>query len=231
MLGIVIITYNITPDVFILQTEAIKKFCKDEYVVEVFDNSSDNNLSEGIKYHALRLGCEYTRTKASSVNSSDSHAWAANFAIDKIKKKYLRFLFLDHDCIPVKPFSVTDILWTKIMAGLGQGSPKTKTYFWPGCVMWKLVSDMVDFSPNTEHGLDTGGNLYKVVEKYTEENCVFFNEEYHQNPHYKGRYNTYAMINNGMFMHFINTSNWNKEKNNAERLNSLINIARSKAGL
>ena len=234
MLAIVVITYNIPADVFLLQTEAIKKFCKDKYELFVVDNSSKEEMSVDIRYHATRLGLNYIRTKASSVDSSDSHAWAANFIYKKLQKKYSFFLFLDHDCIPIKEFSVQKILGhgDKSIAGVGQG--KQKTYFWPGCVMWceeDMQNDLIDFSPNNTYGLDTGGELYRVVDLLGKDVCVFFDEAYCENPHFKGKYNNYALLNDGMFLHFINGSNWNKETNNTERINSLINVTRELSGL
>lgn len=231
MLGIFTVTYNIPVDVLLLQVEAIKKFCKDAlYKIIVCDNSSDDAASNNIKYHAERLGLRYFRTKATSYNSSDSHAWAANFIYQRYFGAFHYYLFLDHDCIPVKDFCVSEILKDKVIAGIGQA--KEKTYMWAGCLMFdqKKVG-AVDLSPNSEYGLDTGGNTYKVIEEFGEDKCSFFNEEYHQNPNYNGRYNSYAMINDGMFLHFINGSNWNNEPDNATRINSLINITREMAGL
>lgn len=234
MTGIIIITYNIPTEVFLLQIAAIRKFCKDKlFEIHVVDNSSKDDIADGINYHAKRLELSYVRTKASSVNGSDSHSWAANFIYERLTGGYENFLFIDHDCIPIREFSVEAIMQECIIAGVGQ--EKSKTYFWPGCVMWNESilgpTGLIDFSPNSEFGLDTGGNLYKVIDAYGVENCIFFNEIYCQNPNYKGRYNSYAMLNDEMFLHFINGSNWNKEKNNNERLNSLINIVKAKAGL
>lgn len=226
MTGIVIITYNIIADVFILQVEAIKKFCKDKHEIIVVDNSYKDDRSEAISYHATRLGCIYKKTKASSRDGSDSHAWAANYIYGQIEDKYRKFLFLDHDCIPVRPFSVEEILKKKHIAGIAQ--QKSKKYLWPGCLMFdaEAIPVDIDFSPNSEFGLDTGGNLYNAVEEVGDKNCVWFNEVPHQNPHFRGKYDYYNMINDDMFIHFVNGSNWNDEKRNAERINSLINITK-----
>lgn len=233
-LGVIVVVYNLFSEVFLLQMEALKKFCKDEFEVEVIDNSSDFDLAEQIKYHADLMGIGYTKTFANSQNGSDSHTWAANFAYQKFKHDFKEMLFIDHDVIPVMDFSVSDILnGGHVMAGLGQGAKKK--YMWAGMVMLsneRIDKSIVDFSTNQEFGLDTGGNLYKIIEKYGEENCIFFNESYHQNPYFKGvSYAHYAMINNSMFMHFVNGSAWNPVENNQERISSLINIAKEKTGL
>lgn len=224
--AIVIIIYNIPFDIFLLQIESIKKFCTDEdYEIEIIDNSTDMTIAEGIQYHSGILGLNYTKTNASSSNGSDSHSFAANTSFRLLKNRYQYWLYLDHDCFPIKPFSVVKILGEKYIAGIGQNV--TNKYFWPGCVMFKYFHD-IDFSPSHQLGLDTGGGLRKVIEYWGEENCIFFNESYNQNPNYNGEYNHYALINNGMFLHCINGSGWNKIEGNNDRLNSLINIIRKK---
>jgi hypothetical protein len=227
-MGIVIIVYNLPTDMFLLQIEAIERFCKDkDYTIEIFDNSSIHLMSHNIKYHAELIGLSYTRTMASSENSSDSHAFSANFAYQKLKDKYDGFFFMDHDLYPVRDFSVEEILKGNVIAaGLGQGAKKT--YFWPGCVMFNntiIDKNIIDFSPNSEYGLDTGGNFYRLIEEYGKENCIFFNESYHQNPYFvDARYGHYAMINNEMFLHCVNASNWAENQRHEERMNTLKNI-------
>lgn len=228
--GIIIITYNLDSRIFLLQIEAIRKLCNDDFEIYIFDNSYDKELSEGIRYHSEQLGLYYKKTEASSRNGSDSHAFAANFSYQLIKDNYDIVIYLDHDIIPVVPFSAIEILGTKIMAGIGQHT--INTYLWPGCLFINLTGidrEMIDFSPVNSLKLDTGGGLHTVVEKYGKENVVFFNEKYCQNPNYNGnRYNHYAMINDEMFMHFVNSSQWNPVENNESRINSLISIAQEK---
>jgi len=233
-LGVIIVVYNISSEIFILQEAALRKFCKDDFTIEVIDNSTNLEMAEHIRYHAEQLGINYIKTFANSQNGSDSHTWAANFAYQRFKDDFQYMLFIDHDCIPVREFSVVEILsGGHVMAGVGQGAKKK--YMWAGMVMIaneRIDKNIVDFSTNSIYNLDTGGNLYLVVEKYGEENCIFFNEAYHQNQYYNGvAYNHYAMLNNGMFMHFVNSSVWNPVENNEARINGLINIAKEKTGL
>lgn len=227
MVGIVIITYNIDARIFLLQTEAIKKFCKDEYAIEVFDNSTVYDFSEGIRYHCENLGISYRKTQSASRNGSESHSFAANLSFELLKDKYTHLFYLDHDCIPAKQFSVIEILGIKMMAGLGQQGKKK--YLWPGCVMWTNISvdkELVDFSYSHEFSLDTGGNLYKIIERYGEENILFFNEAYCELEGFTGKQAYYSSINNGMFIHWVNASNWEKNSNHEERINRLLNITK-----
>lgn len=233
-LGIVVITFNIPVDVYLLQVAAIKKFCKDDFTILVVDNSSDPERAEHIRYHCSIEKIELIKTFSGSHGTSDSHAFASNFAYNKFKDEYGLLFFLDHDCIPVRDFSVKEILsGGHIAAGIGQD--KQKRYMWPGCFMLNnnaVDRDIVDFSPNGEYGLDTGGNLYLIIEKHGEENFIFFNESYHQNPGYVSKdYGHYSMINNEMFLHFVAGSNWINKADNQQRIDSLINVVKEKTGL
>lgn len=223
--AIVIITYQTPLDVLLLQLEAIKKFCKDDHEIVIIENSFEKKAVEGIKYHIEQMPeVKYYKTNASSHNGSDSHAFAANFSMEKLRDKYDFYFYMDHDLIPVKPFSVMEILRNKICAGLGQGN-KTP-YFWAGCFMYNAIAKDFNLSPSHELGLDTGGGTYKLVQTYGKDQCVFFDEEYRQNPDFP-KAPVYSMINKGMFMHFVAASNWKGEAGNTERMNSLVNIAKT----
>jgi len=224
--AVVIVTYN-QPDLLILQVEAITKFCKDDFDIWVIDNSTKQQAIDSIKHHAERLGCKYMKVRSASRGGSESHAFAANTSYHKISNEYgyTNYLYLDHDCFPVQTFAVSEILGNGHVCG-GIGQQKDKLYFWPGCLMFK-ADPIIDFS--CYPGLDTGGGTYKVIEKYGQDACLFFDEEYCQNPYYHGdRYNHYTLINKGMFMHFVNGSNWNTIPDNQERINTLINVLREK---
>jgi len=220
MLGIVIITYNCSK-LLRKQIERIQKHCKDSYEIIVVDNSTNKQEIQAVKYISSLYKVIYLKTDASSRNGSGSHAFAANVSWQKYGKSYSHFLYLDHDCFPIKDFSVSEVLGDKVIAGIGQ--QKSKTYLWPGCLMFKSGLD-IDFSVNHELGLDTGGNLYKIIEQAPDD-VIYFDEIHTENPEFtKNMYNFYALINDGMFMHFINGSGWNNVGNQEERLNSLINI-------
>lgn len=228
--AVIIIVYNLPAEVTILQVEAIRKFCKDpDYEINIVDNSSDSQFAEATRYHCEQLGVKYIKTNASSRGGSESHAFAANLSWQFYKGKYDAHCYFDHDLIPIAPYSVEELISLHPLAGLGQ--QKQKTYLWQGLVMIRskdIDKELVDFSPNKEWQLDTGGNLYKLLEKVGLENCSFFNEEYHENPYFNGKYKHYSVLANGIFMHFLASSNWVNMPDHSDRLNSLINIAREK---
>jgi hypothetical protein len=228
--GIVIVTYN-TPVLLPVQLDLIAKYCKDDYQVEIFDNSFIEKAAVSIMYHAQLRGAGYTRTKAKSVNSSVSATFALNVSFVRLRDKYDYFLYLDHDAFPLREFSVIEELGDSLMAGLGQ--QKAKMYMHTGFLMFnnkEIPQDFIDFSCNDAYQLDTGGNLYRIIEKYPDR-ITYWDEEYEENPYFtQGFYNFYSMINKGMFMHFINGAGWNKleQAGQNERINSLLNILHEK---
>ncbi len=230
---IIIITYNIS-SLVTLQCKCIEKFCRDLYEIVVIDNSTDLKIAEEIKYHATQAGCEYIKTNASSSNGSASHSFAANLSYLMLKDFQGVMVWFDHDLFAVKEFSASEVLNGKLMAGIGQARGE-KTYYWPGCLFVQndqIDHALIDFSPNDQYQMDTGGNLYKAIDSVGKDNCTFLNESYEQNPQFtKSFYNFYSMINNGTFLHGINASNWSNAAAHEERINSLINIVKEKAGL
>lgn len=225
-LAIVIITYNVS-NLLSRQINLIRKYCKDsDYEIIVFDNSNKKDKIDDIKYLTTELGVELFKILSVESAGSESNVFACNVAYSLLKDKYEFFFYLDHDTFPLRDFSVLEILHGRAIAGVGQ--VKKKKYFQQTCLMWDnrtIDHDLINFSFSHELGLDSGGMLYKIIEKYTEGACVFFNEGYCQNPYYRtGFYNFYSVINDEMFMHFINASNWNPTPDNEARINGLINI-------
>jgi glycosyltransferase involved in cell wall biosynthesis len=224
--GIFIVTYN-KPELLIRQVECIRKYCTDiSYDIVVVDNSSDKQAAEAIHYHADRLGCQYMRTHSSSKGGSESHAFAANISYNRKGARYEQVLYLDHDNFPILPFSVAELLDGVVIAGLGQ--QKKKLYIWPGFVAISnkdIDTGQVDFSCSIHYGLDTGGMLFNIIEKYGIERARFVNESYAENPHFTTPpYNYYSLLYDGRFMHFVNGSNWAKADENEARINSLLNV-------
>lgn len=227
--AIVIITYN-APELILHQIKCIRKFCKDQHSIIVVDNSTIPEAIEAIKFYCNSNEVERIKTNASSKNGSDSHSFAANLSFVMLKDRFDLFFYLDHDCFPVRDFSISELLSDNPFAGLGQA--KSKTYIWPGCLLFdstKIDTSLIDFSPSHSLGLDTGGGMHKAISIY---GATYFNESYEQNPGFPNPpYNFYSMINDSMFMHFVNASGWNPTEGNSERINSLINILREKADI
>lgn len=227
MTGIFIVVYNLDHRVFLLQIEAIKKFCTDDYVIHVIDNSSDNELAAAIAYHSK--GLKYQRTQSGRTDPSSSHAFALNYAYTRLADFYDHIFFMDHDLIPCKPFSVVSILGDNCAAGLMSGMELK--YLWPGCLMIdrrKVDRKYLNFNPIHKLRVDTGGMTWKLLQD--REDIKFFDEVGCYNEDFRDTelYYFYLMIHEGTFMHFLNTSGWNPTERNDERINSLINIAQQR---
>lgn len=236
-IAILIITYHIDPRILIGQIQNIKKFCQDaDYTIHFFDNSTDEDKAAGIKHHIIDQGCEYHRTISQTNDPSVSHSFAANFAFKTLKDRYEAIAFFDHDLIPVKPFSVQEILDGKVMAGVTQYQGNKVFYFWPGCLFFdntRIDKDLVDFSPNNELGTDTGGQLYLLINKYGVENLSLIDETGCLNPLLENHptHYFYMMLYEGTFLHFLAASGWAGEQDHEKRINSLINIVNEKTQL
>lgn len=226
--GVIIIVFNLDCRVFLLQISAIRKFCSDDYVIEVIDNSTDIEKSEAIKYHAGSQNVNYRKTEPNNNDPSHSHAFAANISYKILQNEYDILFYLDHDCIPVKSFNCVEILGKNDIAGVQSGQGQTK-YFWPGCLMWKvkkIPKSYINFNPVHRLRADTGGGLYKILPRYK---CLFFDEVGCANPDFSHDpdYYFYMTMHNKTFIHWLNTSNWRNKKNNEERINTLINITQN----
>lgn len=219
--GIIVIVFNLDKRVFNLQIESIKRFCKDDYTIEVIDNSTEPN-----EYNLE--GLNYTKVDSPSLDPSHSHAYAANYAFKLLYNKYDYFFFLDHDCIPVKDFSVVSTLGNNIAAGVQQGFQVK--YFWAGCFMFnkhRVKKQYINFNPIHRLRIDTGGTNYKIF-KHNPKECIWLDEVGVKNETIEDEfYYYYLMLDKGTFIHFINTSNWRGVPNTHERITSLIQITKN----
>ncbi len=127
--------------------------------------------------------------------------------------------------------TMPETLKERLLAGIYQMrevNGEKKVYLWPGALMINCAGlgddkAMIDFSPAP--GLDTGGSLYKIIDKSIPDHIYFMDEEHHQNPDFnKNQYSFYSMIYNQTFMHCIAGSNWCEQPHHKERINSLFNV-------
>lgn len=224
----------------IKQNELIKRFCKDENFEHiVIDNSKVNNVLDELNsfLETNEDAFKLHRTNFETGDNSQSHALALNYAYSVYKESCGYCFCIDHDCFPTKEFSVVEMLENRVFGGLCQvRHPKNEEgkevdlfYFWAGFFMFnnnKIGRNLIDFSPNRQFGLDTGGNLYPLFYIYGKERYFESTETKHPNPQFEGE--EYAMLHNEMFMHFQKASNWNSAPNHELRLESLYGILEEK---
>jgi hypothetical protein len=222
MIGIVIATFN-RYDLFRLQMEHIKKFCIDDHIIQIVDNSTLEESCTKIKEYCAENGIRYYRPeKKLSDKPSMSHGMALNIGWNHIYNLVDILLFLDHDIFPFREFSVTKALGEKMMWGQYAG----EWLYWPGLF---AVSSKIDFLKlNMEppgNGYDTGGFTKNLVESIGKDNCIFLRQEGLSDDRLAefGYYSFYSII--GDWMHFHNSSEWEKiEGGNEKRILILADI-------
>lgn len=206
------------------QIECINLFCQDSFEIVIVDNSEVESAAEQIKKITEENECVYIKTNSLDKDFSISHSSACNTAYAQLKDRYGYFLFLDHDNFPIKPFSVIKMLGSNVIGGIPQF--KSHIYFWAGFVMFNnsiVDKNLVDFSINRELGLDTGGNLYKLI-AFNNLPYFYFDEVHFYIPDYYGENNVYALIANGTFQHNIKSSNWTNSPDHEKRIEKLYEI-------
>ena len=206
----------------------------------VVNNSTDDVMRKSILSKCKTQMDYYIETACTDGDNSFSHAFALNTAFQKFKDSYERIFFVDHDIFPLNAFSIMVETENIKAAGVEQVREKDGfrvKYFFPGCLMLNMLKvdkSIIDFTPDGQLGVDTGGKLYPIIHNSKEHEYAFFNEVHHQNSQInKNQYNFYSIIttpHESKFMHFINASNWakNDEQDHDERLESLNNILNRK---
>ena len=218
-IAIVTTTFN-TPQLIEKQLDCFRKLCQDDFDFIIGDNSTNKEASDFFENFAKKEKVIYKKTfkKYQEANPSDSHSRALNIVYDEFMDQYDYFLFVDHDLFPTKPFSAIGMLGDKILAG----SPREyegKIYFIVSFFIInvsKIDRSIVDFS--TYPGLDNGGGLYKIIERYGKECALFLDKV-----KIPAKYLQYDIVE-GNFMHFIKSSNWDNHLHHQESIDDMMEI-------
>lgn len=220
----VVIAYE-NPIFVDMQIRTLMRFCHDtKYDIIIADNSREpmaivdrigefyNEAQYGIlsapnsRVSVLRVEFDRNDSSVDYNNPSINHAMALNDVWKTIRdNNYSKIVFLDHDCFAIKPFNFIGTLGPNVMAGIGQ--QKTKMYLWVGLLFMNaeyMNNMLVDFNVCHEHGLDTGGQMWRIVENLDAQGCLRTFDEHVVNA---GDF-SYSLIHRGTFMHFTNGSNW-----------------------
>ena len=155
------------------QIELIEKFCKNNYIHIIADNSTDIKKRNEIKnicqkkiniyYYSLPEKNPYN-----NYDSSSSHGASINYLwINILSKldniKYI--LLLDHDIFPTKEFDLKNMLYNTPFYGVVK-ERKMGWYLWPGFSCFKknfCDRKKLDFLPS-KYG-DTGSANYEILYK------------------------------------------------------------------
>lgn len=227
MNAVIIVVYN--QAIYLQkQIDLFRKYLVGEYDIIVADNSSDQLVSGIIANICEYNGVVYEKLDIGKHSPSVSHAKAIEYIQSQYYSSYSKIGFFDHDIFPVMQFTYEELLNSQPIAGVYQDRQNgAYKYMWPGCLIYdtRLVDlKSLKYMPCTVNGvgLDTGGELYYYL--LTLDNPSYLIEEHIKNPYWKKTpYDFYSFIGS-KFMHFINGSNWNNQKDNKERLETLFRI-------
>ena len=165
------------------QLKISKENIKDATII-IFDNSRDQSKKKEIKSVCHDLNALYfslPKNKTLHVNRSHSLAmqWVYENVVKAIKPNI--FAFIDHDLIPVKEFSLLNVIkdqdfygWYRI--GLQRKNPDAWN-LWAGYCMYnytKIKKSNLYFMYDFANGLDTGGGNYdSLYHGYDDRNMNF----------------------------------------------------------
>ncbi|PWT26239.1 hypothetical protein [Butyrivibrio fibrisolvens] len=166
--ALITIAFN-DEEYIVKQIELVNRFCADNYIYVIADNSNDMTKSETIQASIEKSGCDrtvYIKLPSNPFSKkgfgSISHGVALTRMVKFLSNRpgiaYIGTL--DHDIFPYKKFSVKEYLNQQVFYGLMQ-SIDEKWYLWPGFSFWN-VEKMREFKNKELNfepvpGLDTGG--------------------------------------------------------------------------
>lgn len=114
--GIVSVAFNNSKLIF-YQIKLFKKYCKDDYDINIIDNSNNIQELKKIKEICVENNVSYFAPNINVTDASNHHGLALNYAYNSLKNNFDYLLFIDHDVFPIKEFSVEAILGDNVMAG------------------------------------------------------------------------------------------------------------------
>lgn len=142
------------------QIRTLRAFFKMPFRYTVFDNSTDNKISDEIRRICSKYEVGFVRLPRQEFlpkgMGSYSHGIACNYLFNNYIKnggcKY--FGLLDHDIFPVEAFDISSVLEKQFFYGV-----KHRFYIWPGFFFMRmdyLLVHKVDFRPSLHLRGDTG---------------------------------------------------------------------------
>ena len=166
------IAYN-TPSTIKLLLEYWKKNCPD-LPIAVIDNSSNPEQAEKIKDICTSSEIKYLKLPENTSNHMcRSHSLAINWSWQNVacRIKALKIIgYIDHDCIPIKPWDVSQKpdIFAYGVKNPGYINGQKTWNLWPGFMIFDLSKcpipkNKMDFTVNPLDTLDTGGMNWRFL--------------------------------------------------------------------
>lgn len=209
-----IITFN-TSAYLVRQFQSFDKYIGGHIIV--VDNSSNPSAAKEIQELTEKHGKQYLRLHNQEGDASRSHALALNEAYWLLNLHDILIL-CDHDIFPINQFDVPAFMEGIKLSGVPQIRGEY-TYLWAGLVIVNnKLADKQKIRFDTQLGLDTGGRLHYYLKTLKETDVKMLDE--FQKRTEEGY--DYSMISD-KFLHLSNGSNWKKDENHEQRVNSIFN--------
>ena len=166
MINIYTVHY-IKPEFIELQVRLFKKFCLDDYCLNIINNGYlDMELKISEISKDLGVNCISLPEKSPHQFQSHSHAFALEHVIQNIIKKDNSSdvtVIIDSDVFPFKEFSFIEILNGKLIGGMYQ---QRDDYEYVSSIITIFKND-IDLKHFTIHGMaDTGSGTNLLIKKY-----------------------------------------------------------------
>jgi hypothetical protein len=138
----------------------------DDIDIYIVDNSDDIDTANKIKDMCEKHQIFYEKCGNFHPLAGRNHQMGMNYLYGKISPHYEKILMLDHDIFPINEFYLGD-LFDKMLTGVAQCrvlDDVVYPYYAASLIFINTIlmgNEIVDFIG--ENGLDSGGNLYKIL--------------------------------------------------------------------
>ena len=221
------------------QIELLSKFCKDNYVYLVADNSTNIKKSLKIKEICMLNNVLYYHLPPSNPSNNYDPSASHGASLNYLWKNFIselcdikNIMILDHDIFPTNFFSVKEMLGNQEFYGLVK-IRKLGWYLWPGFSCFSkryLTGKKIDFLPS-KYG-DTGSSNYLSIYKYYDLNNIKkATDEYidldivddNDKDVYIDQKNRLELID-GHWIHLINAADWAGVGSMDKKFNKMMKI-------
>lgn len=209
--------YN-KPEYLALQCDSFDKYLRMTYSVTVLDNSVDAGIKDRIRAEATALGFEYLDCMNKVVSMDSRSHQNALVSFVKVATVGEVTMLLDHDVFLCgtldEDYLTADVSYVPQARG-------DVVYPWPGLMIFNPLRTKsgMDFSSGVINGqaCDSGGMMHGYIADHTMTRREISTE-------YIGSGEQLMAMHDGIFLHLISGSDWNKDYDLGAKLRSVNKI-------
>ena len=243
---IVTVAFN-NLEILKIQYSFIKKNLLNPFTYIILDNSTDIEISRQILEFCKLHYIMYFKSNTINSDASISHGLAINNVINNIGFQKELILLLDHDIIPIQKINLDNSICTSDFYGIRQiNNISNSWYLRPAMFLYKNSKEYakrLNFLPC--QGADSGGSNYESLFKYLSpekitfvKQCIYYSLNMSIN-NFKNNVFIMHQLNDNIqkyhakndlmecvdgWLHFINTSDWNKKGSKMAEITEFTNL-------